>query len=209
MDTTEWPEGYEVRRASVNSFGYGGANGHAIIDSAQSMLPGYESFKTKQTSRLVEFEDEPSGTMGTGRVQLSTKERTQFLLPFSAHDAPTLKNKIANVREVAESYDLEDLAFTLSTRRSYFFNRGFTIADRETVTDDLDEAEMTLGKRGSGAKIAFIFTGQGAQAAQMGKELMQDFPSYLRTIRQLDEVLQTLGPDAPGWTIESKCMHPL
>lgn len=35
-----WPEG-KVRRASVNSFGFGGANGNCIIDHVNEVLPGY------------------------------------------------------------------------------------------------------------------------------------------------------------------------
>lgn len=35
-----WPEG-KVRRASINSFGFGGANGHCIIDHVNVVLPNY------------------------------------------------------------------------------------------------------------------------------------------------------------------------
>ncbi|KAK3293714.1 uncharacterized protein B0H64DRAFT_434836 [Chaetomium fimeti] len=35
-----WPKG-KLRRASVNSFGFGGANGHCIIDQVNEVLPGY------------------------------------------------------------------------------------------------------------------------------------------------------------------------
>lgn len=105
-------------------------------------------------------------------------------------------------------YDILDLAFTLSTRRSFFFNRGYAIASAATVVDDLDADEMTFGKRGNGATIAFIFTGQGAQSAQMGKELMENIPSYLESIRAMDRVLQSLGDDAPTWSIEEAILEP-
>ncbi|KAK5625856.1 hypothetical protein RRF57_001572 [Xylaria bambusicola] len=39
-DLTTWPEG-RLRRASINSFGFGGANGHCIIDHVNNILPGY------------------------------------------------------------------------------------------------------------------------------------------------------------------------
>ncbi|TGJ86695.1 hypothetical protein E0Z10_g2067 [Xylaria hypoxylon] len=39
-DLTAWPEG-RLRRASINSFGFGGANGHCIIDHVNNVLPGY------------------------------------------------------------------------------------------------------------------------------------------------------------------------
>ena len=38
--TVPWPEG-KLRRASVNSFGFGGANGHCIIDHVNVVLPHY------------------------------------------------------------------------------------------------------------------------------------------------------------------------
>ncbi|KAL8943098.1 MAG: hypothetical protein Q9216_001298 [Gyalolechia sp. 2 TL-2023] len=39
--TVPWPEG-KLRRGSVNSFGFGGANGHCIIDHVNNVLPNYQ-----------------------------------------------------------------------------------------------------------------------------------------------------------------------
>ncbi|KAF7906148.1 hypothetical protein EAF00_000427 [Botryotinia globosa] len=36
-ETKPWPDNHSVRRASVNSFGYGGTNGHVIIEGIQSL----------------------------------------------------------------------------------------------------------------------------------------------------------------------------
>ncbi|KAH8200418.1 hypothetical protein TruAng_005447 [Truncatella angustata] len=207
-DTLEWPTGYNVRRASVNSFGYGGANAHAIIESSESYLPGYKSFKKRNTVSNIGKIVTHAPTGGRNSRTLNVHERTQFLLPFSAQDFPSLKASVERHREVALQYDLLDLAFTLGTRRSFFFNRGYTIASADTIVDNLDADEMTFGKRGNGAKIAFIFTGQGAQSAQLGKELMESIPSYLRSIRDMDNVLQSLGEDAPTWTLEESILEP-
>ncbi|CAN8103246.1 unnamed protein product [Discula destructiva] len=204
IEETQWPTGFNVRRSSVNSFGYGGANAHAIIESAESYLPGYKSFKKRgivQKAIAAPVEDRGSKT-------LNVHERTHFLLPFSAQDFPSVKAIVEKHREVVAQYDLLDLAFTLSTRRSFFFNRGYAIASADTIEDNLDSEEMTFGKRGSGAKIAFIFTGQGAQTAQMGKELMETTPSYLKSIRDMDRVLQSLGDDKPTWTLEEVLLEP-
>ncbi|KAL8790242.1 MAG: hypothetical protein Q9195_006465 [Heterodermia aff. obscurata] len=42
-EKTPWPETNHVRRASVNSFGYGGANAHTILEAAESFLPQYQA----------------------------------------------------------------------------------------------------------------------------------------------------------------------
>lgn len=49
--------------------------------------------------------------------------------------------------------------------------------------------------------LGFVFTGQGAQWARMASELMAYYPSFLRTIRKLDQVLGDL-PNGPDWTLE-------
>ncbi|KAI1176523.1 hypothetical protein F4777DRAFT_587930 [Nemania sp. FL0916] len=204
-DTIPWPTEYGVRRASVNSFGYGGANAHCVLESSASYLPGLKSFKKRGE---VGDASVPAPAYQRRSRNLKVRQRTQFLLPFSAQDFPSLKANVERHREVASQYDLLDLAYTLGSRRSLFFNRGYAIASAATIADDLDSNEMTFGKRGNGAKIAFIFTGQGAQSAQMGKELMESIPSYLKSIREMDDILQSLGEDAPSWSIEESLLEP-
>ncbi|KAI1264396.1 hypothetical protein F5Y18DRAFT_390351 [Xylariaceae sp. FL1019] len=41
-ESVPWPD-LPIRRASINSFGYGGSNAHAIVESVETLLPGYRS----------------------------------------------------------------------------------------------------------------------------------------------------------------------
>ncbi|KAG4025199.1 hypothetical protein MFRU_064g00360 [Monilinia fructicola] len=207
---TPWPKGFSACRASINSFGYGGANAHAIIEAANSILPGKVThIRRGQMERDLEDDEEPDEMVGTSRgSQARMLPRSEFLILFSAHDMSTLKSNIERYREVAEDYSILDLAYTLGCRRSQFFNCAYAVAREEDVEEDLLEHEITFAKRGKGGKIAFIFTGQGAQNAQMGRELMLTFPSYIDTIRRLDRALQSLGEDSPDWTIEDVLMEP-
>lgn len=55
--------------------------------------------------------------------------------------------------------------------------------------------------------INFVFTGQGAQWAGMGKELLQDFVDFHADIKAMDSALAQL-PDGPPWTIEGTFHEP-
>ncbi|KAF8462360.1 hypothetical protein BDZ91DRAFT_662290 [Kalaharituber pfeilii] len=197
-ELTPWPMNTgQVRRASINSFGYGGANAHAIIDATPA-------FYTKDTV----------GSPLLGRPLDSSGLKSKFLLPFSAHDLPTLKANIAALREVVGKYDIKDLAYTLGVRRSKFYHRGYAIVDMNhdelSLQEQLEEEEITLGRKPStGSRLGFIFTGQGAQWARMGVELLTDYPSFLQTIRYLDDVLSSLADDErPTWTLEKVLLEP-
>jgi acyl transferase domain-containing protein len=52
-EPTAWPSS-RLKRASINSFGYGGANGHCIIDHVENVLPGYTANRPFQLIREPE-----------------------------------------------------------------------------------------------------------------------------------------------------------
>jgi acyl transferase domain-containing protein len=183
---TRWPS-VSLRRASVNSFGYGGSNAHVVIDEAKGMDQNFvSSYLAEEVDDL--FAEETSST-------------NPYLLVFSANDEPSLKNQISaldkHLSDPAVSIQLRDLAYTLSERRSRHYHRGFVIS-RGTK---LDIQSFTYGRANPETpKIGFIFTGQGAQWPEMGKQLLQSFPVAARQIKYLDQVLKGI-PDPPVWTL--------
>lgn len=117
-----WPEG-KVRRASVNSFGFGGANGNCIIDHVNEVLPGYVKPGIVNSTRHVNgnlsngHTNGAPSTNGNGHVNgngsthgykhmpvraelvqktaSSTASTRNFvLLPFSAHNTSSLDQNI-------------------------------------------------------------------------------------------------------------------
>lgn len=66
---------------------------------------------------------------------------------------------------------------------------------------------MAPGKAYSAHPFAFVFTGQGAQWPEMGKELITEFPSFKKSIQELDSVLQRLH-EKPAWTLEQAILEP-
>ena len=187
-EATDWPKG--IRRASINSFGYGGANSHAILESIDSVLPGY---------RLSKFAK-------------SAKDSTKhYVLPFSASSLSSLESRILDLSTSihrGEEYDFDDLCYTLAHRRSVLTEKGFLIANEATAKHDFRLEGLVTSKKPSPClPLGFIFTGQGAQWPQMGKELLTKYPEYLKTIQYLDSVLRNL-PEAPSWTLEASILEP-
>ncbi|KAI5780380.1 hypothetical protein EDC01DRAFT_667947 [Geopyxis carbonaria] len=178
-------------RISINSFGFGGANAHAIIESLDFTARDFP--KARYARRKVSKERED-------RLQ-NTGERRVLL--FSGHDKPSLQAQIESTVSVLNSYSLSDLAHTLAFRRSHFFYRAYCIGN--------NVAAMKYGQKSKRQQsLGFVFTGQGAQWAQMGQELIVEYPEECRSIlRRLDDALQSLPKgDAPHWTFELEFSKP-
>lgn len=160
----------------MNSFGYGSANAHAVIDNASAHVPSNYG----RTGRAAEI-------LGT---------RKTFLLPFSASTPGSLE---ARVNDLA-NYDLEDvsivdLAHTLGLRRSHLGRWGFTAASRNGLRDKLTLEHLRTPPKAtndSPSKFAYVLTGQGAQWAAMCKELFAEFRVFRDSVAEMDSVLQSL-----------------
>ncbi|PYI20858.1 putative polyketide synthase [Aspergillus violaceofuscus CBS 115571] len=188
----EWPRA--LRRASVNSFGYGGANAHVILESIQSYLGD----NYREQIRSI------SGP--------SVSETPQLLvLPVSASSISSLEARMKGVaRAVAQNPGQEalaNLAYTLTKGRDHLQYRSFHIASADGKLN-LGEDAATPGRSDKGYPFAFVFTGQGAQYAGMAKELLLQSEHFRATIHGLDRVLQRLPvPYAPNWTIEQTLLN--
>lgn len=183
--STPWPV-VPFRRASVNSFGYGGSNAHVVLDEAKELGHNH-------VSSYLQEEDED--------LFVNESARRPYLLAFSANDEKSLESQFVamdrHLSDPAVSVKLRDLAYTLGERRSWHYHRGFVIS----TSTDLDKQSFVTGHiHERTPKIGFIFTGQGAQWPQMGKGLLETFPIAARTIDYLDQVLKSLD-EAPSWTL--------
>lgn len=191
----EWPRGNPdfvsgqvKRRAGINSFGYGGANSHVILEAAEDFIPPNESISSSTLAQL----------------------RPRFILPVSANSSVSLKKQINQISSTdLTGFNVVDLAYTLGCRRSNLATRAFTLAGNQTLQMDLDPHNfISMDENQSYPKlpIAFVFTGQGAQWAQMAKELIEEFPSFRRSLVELDNAIQKL-PEAPQWTIRQAILE--
>ena len=94
---------------------------------------------------------------------------------------------------------LPDLCYTLSQRREYLPFRAFA-----TIQKGLKPLVSSIEKfSGKTPPIAMIFSGQGAQWPEMGKELIDTDVIFHEDIVAMDHVLQRLK-EAPDWTIKGE-----
>ncbi|KAI1120200.1 polyketide synthase [Nemania abortiva] len=180
--TEDWPR--PLRRASINSFGYGGANAHAVVESFNSFL-----------------EDPPRMTNGFSKVFGRV-----LLVPFSAgsdHSLALRKREIAGLLECADIRSARSMTFTLTQQRPLLHARDSLIIkdDGAGLVEPVESTAEVVDPSSKGLPFAFIFTGQGAQYPQMGKDLFQNNGNFRRVIRKLDAVLRSL-PCPPSWSIE-------
>lgn len=87
---------------------------------------------------------------------------------------------------------LDDLAFTLATRRSHMLWRAFAVVNGKPGNQDVNFAVAKPIRSSTEAGVAFVFTGQGAQYADMGADLLQ-YPLFETTLQQINEIYRSLG----------------
>jgi acyl transferase domain-containing protein len=76
------------------------------------------------------------------------------------------------------------------------------------VTDGKEPLEISqFTKSGASPNLVFVFTGQGAQWAGMGKELMEDYDVFRDVISEMDKVLAQL-PQPCLWNIKDELLKP-
>ena len=112
--------------------------------------------------------------------------------------------------------DLRDVAYTLHSRRSILPKRAVLSAGGlESLCEKLRSEAKSETKRDIAARplktkprILGVFTGQGAQWARMGAEIIENSPAALGILEDLQESLMTLPPsDRPSWSIISELLE--
>ncbi|KAF2682950.1 putative polyketide synthase [Lentithecium fluviatile CBS 122367] len=187
---TPFPTNLSCRRIGVSAFGYGGTNGHAILESTDSFLSDYCGYRRPR---------ELTPIMQNGYHHRN--ETRAHLLLLSAHDQPTLLKNAETLGKFCTSTNIFDLAYTLATHREEHQTRTFAVCRESSCDASSYFATKNVATSSGTRAIAFVCTGQGAQWARMGHRLLQIYPSFLQTIRTLDEYLQRMF-DPPSWKIE-------
>lgn len=163
------------RIAGVSSFGMSGTNAHVVLEEAPNSTP----------------------------LSSSSPTRTWHLLTLNAKSQgalAALSQRYIDYLSANPALSPADLCFTANSGRAHFpYRLGVVGSSLEELRSKLVAAQNDYtttgilgGKAKARAKIAFLFTGQGAQYVNMGRELYETQPIFRRTLDRCAEILQPL-----------------
>ncbi|HET8646697.1 MAG TPA: type I polyketide synthase, partial [Vicinamibacteria bacterium] len=178
-----WPLG-AAPFVGINSFGFGGANAHVVLEGPPAETAG-------RASTAAEPAAEPRAE----------------LLVVSARSAESLRGLARAYRDRCRAGDapaLCDLAAAAARQRSHHEHRlGVVGRDLETVADNLDaflgeetRAEVVKGRAAHGRppRLAFVFAGMGPQWWGMGRQLLDREPVFRAVIEECDRLIRLHAP---------------
>ncbi|WP_257755455.1 polyketide synthase [Burkholderia glumae] len=165
------PEG-GVRVAGVSSFGIGGTNAHAILESVPEVV-------------------REAASTGRGAQVLTLSARSEEALR-------ALSKRYASFVEQG-SADLASICYTANTGRSAFEQRAaWVVRERAELVSRLrgfgeggEQPALLRGVyRNRRPRVAMLFTGQGSQYGGMGRELYQCEPVFKAALDECASVLE-------------------
>ncbi|WP_329406015.1 SDR family NAD(P)-dependent oxidoreductase [Streptomyces sp. NBC_00704] len=165
--------------AGVNSFGFGGANAHAVLAGAD----------------LVGLARTPTDAHLGGPLPVVVSARTAAALKDAAE-------ALGQHLQFTAAEGFYDLAYTSAVRRRRHEHRAGVVAQtpqeaaeallRLAAGEDDSPAAVTMGGQHGGT--AFVFSGNGSQWAGMGADLLEREPVFAAAVRAVDaELYPQLG----------------
>ena len=212
-----------LRRISINSFGYGGSNTHAVLDDSFNYMksrgiigkhntvtlpPSHESLSesledvNSTSSHGITLTDQHDSDHQTPRLKI---------LVFSASDEDGLRrlatayqshfSTLPDFQKNDPNGYMANLSHTLSNKRSILPWKSFVLAHSvEELQQDLFTKISKPLRSSTSPAVSFIFTGQGAQWSGMGRELLV-YPVFRASLSRSQLILQTLGCE---WNVIGK-----
>jgi acyl transferase domain-containing protein/acyl carrier protein len=199
-----WPVEKATRLAGVSSFGFGGVNAHAILENPPHQVNkplrpnGHRILLTLPEEALprLAVEADPS-------VAVEEGEPPGAVLCLSAKSPEALRQLAGRYAQYLDEHpdlSVADLCYTANTGRAQFAHRlaGFGRSGPELSRQLRAYAEgAAAGGLFSGTaenqqppKIAFLFTGQGAQYIGMGRGLYEWNRQFREALNRCDQLLR-------------------
>jgi acyl transferase domain-containing protein len=190
-----WVAGEYPRLAGVSAFGFGGTNAHIVLEEAppQFKLPNIPS----EDRNPIDYQHEALKNL---------PERPIHLLTLSAKCEKALQDLVFSYKnhlEKNEHLDIAAICCSAHVGRSHFSHRlAIVAANNQELINKLakisleEDRSIFIDKAHPNSnlkllKMAFLFTGQGCQYINMGRQLYKTQPVFRRVINQCDRILRS------------------
>ena len=170
---SDWPASGAPRRAGVSAFGVGGTNAHVIMEEAPPL---------------------PDSDPASGPALLVLSARTPAALQHAAEN-------LADHLDAHPACNLADVGWTLAVGRKAFSHRLAVVADSPgdaaaQLRNPATAAATARSRPSQRSDIVFLFPGQGAQYAGMGRGLYEAKPAFRAAFDECADTLRAeLGFD--------------
>nr|VFJ50256.1 MAG: Acyl transferase domain-containing protein [Candidatus Kentron sp. FW] len=194
LESQPWPHHEGPAIAAINSFGYGGANAHALIGE-------YLDAEPTIAVRPIHAPD------------AQNPKPARLLVPISAFSREALS---ARAEQLAGHFDdkhasWRDAAYTLAERRTHLPERAVIITanapDIDTGLQRLARKEesptVVSGRASRERRLLWVFTGMGPQWWGMGQELYRTEPVFRAAVETADRHFQRIA----GWSILAEMLR--
>ena len=187
---TNWPDP-QRRIAGVSAFGMSGTNAHVIVEAPDSAVRDDDANEKPSRDLLVNETTPSNNSNGNAFLITLSGKNESAVIDLATHYAKALANP-----------DVDPLHFAHQSNvsRSHFDHRAAIVAhDREDAIRSLKS--LVRGSKTDGVytnhhrrapRVAWQFTGQGAQFVSMGKQLYESQPTFREAIDFCDQQLSEL-----------------
>jgi len=217
-----WPEHEGPAIAAVNSFGFGGANAHAIVreplpherkttGSAGTWAAALSGAEAAEVQLGV-----PPAEAGLEAAGADLSRERVYVLPLSARKAEALEQARAAYRQRltenggSQPLALEDLCWSAGVRREHHnYRQALVFRSREELDallkgsgpagDATQAGFLFSGRKPSGEKpkLVWTFSGMGPQWYGMGRQLLRQEPLFRETMERGDALFAPIA----GWSM--------
>ncbi|MFC1546768.1 beta-ketoacyl synthase N-terminal-like domain-containing protein, partial [bacterium] len=164
----------KIKYAGVNSFSFAGSNAHVILE---------EPPRLKNSNNNIQKKD-------------------QYIFILSAKSKTSLNSLVKKYIEYISvtKHSLRDISYSTCSKRTLFDKHLILISSSKY---ELKKKLLKYINNGSidvdfnteikKPKIAFVYSGQGTQWWGMARQLLEEEPVFIKTIKQIDDILEKNG----------------